>query len=588
MSKSDKKEVGAIAHKNGVSFRVWAPFAESVAVTGTFNDWSESPLESDGDGYWSGLIKGAEAGQEYKFVIKNGDQLLHKNDPRALHLTTSNGNSVVAETSFDWENDNFTPAPIEQQVLYELHVGTFYRPDPAVPGTFQDVIAKLDYLAKLGVNMLELMPINTMLMDRGWGYAPDYIYAVESLYGGRFGFMEFVKAAHRRGIGVILDVVYNHFGPETDLWQFDGWSQDDRGGIYFYNDWRSSTPWGDTRPDYGRPEVRQYIIDNVRLWLHDCHVDGLRLDSTGYLRNVAGQNDDPGNDIAEAWQLMQQINKVAKKIKSGSVMIAEDLGANDYLTRTDGEGGAGFDSQWATGFPHALRSVLDAVNDGDRNLSSLCDELKRYFNGNAFQRVIYSDSHDTAANGGARLNETIAPGNATNLYARKRSLLASALVLTAPGIPMLFQGQEFMQDGSFNDWQALEWDKAEQFKGIVEANQHMVALRKNQYGNSAGLGGQSFNILHVDENNKVMAYHRWQNGGAGDDVIVVINFANKTFKDYKMDLPRDGQWRVRFNSAWHGYSPDFKKLEVPDVTAENKQTSFILPPYSALILSQDP
>jgi 1,4-alpha-glucan branching enzyme len=588
MSKLDKKEVGAIAHKSGVSFRVWAPFAESVAVTGTFNGWSESTLESEQDGYWAAVIKNAEAGHEYKYVIKNGEQILHKNDPRALHVTTFNGNSVIAEPGFEWQDDNFSPPPLEQQVIYELHVGTFNRPDPAISGTFQDVIDKLDYLAELGINMVELMPISTMLMDRGWGYAVDYIYAVESLYGGQFGFMEFVRAAHQRGIGVILDVVYNHFGPETDLWQFDGWSQDGKGGIYFYNDWRAGTPWGETRPDYGRSEVRQYIIDNVKLWLHDCHVDGLRLDSTGYIRNVEGHNDDPSKDISEAWQVMQQINKVARKIKPAAVMIAEDLGGNDYITKTDGEGGAGFNSQWATNFPHALRSVLDATNDADRNLSSLADELKRSFNGNAFQRVIYSDSHDTAANGGTRLNETIAPGNAASLYARKRSLLASALVLTAPGIPMLFQGQEFMQDGSFSDWQALEWNKADQFKGIVEANRHLVALRKNQHGNTAGLSGQSFNVLHVDENNKVMACHRWQNGGPGDDVIVVINFANKAFKDYKLDLPRDGIWRVRFNSAWKGYSPDFKDIEVPDVIAENNQASFTLPPYSALVLSQDP
>lgn len=588
MSKSDKKEVGAIAHKNGVSFRVWAPFAQSVAVTGTFNDWGETPLENENDGYWHTAVKAAEPGQEYKYVIKNGEQVLHKNDPRALHFVTAGGNSVIMNGEFDWEEDNFTPPPIEKQIIYELHVGTFNRPDPAITGTFQDVIDNLDYLSDLGINMIELMPINTMLMDRGWGYAVDYIYAVESLYGGRLGFLEFVKAAHQKGIGVILDVVYNHFGPENDLWQFDGWNQDGNGGIYFYNDWRSTTPWGNIRPDYGRPEVRQYIIDNVRQWLNDCRVDGLRLDSTGYLRNVDGHNDDPSKDIPEAWQLMQQINKVAKKIKPASITIAEDLGANDYITKTDGEGGAGFDSQWATGFPHALRSVLDALNDGDRNLSALCDELKIMHNGTPFKRVIYSDSHDTAANGGTRLNETIAPGNAANLYARKRSLLASALVLTAPGIPMLFQGQEFMQDGSFSDWQAMEWDKTEQFKGIVEANQHLVALRKNAHGNAAGLSGQSFNILHVDENNKVMAYHRWQNGGPNDDVIVVINFANKTFKDYKMDLPRDGVWPLRFNSAWHGYSPDFKDIPVIDVTAENKQASFTLPPYSALIFSQDP
>jgi 1,4-alpha-glucan branching enzyme len=583
-----KKDIGAIVHKNGVSFRVWAPFAVAVDVTGSFNSWGEAPMTSEGDGYWVVDIKEAQAGQEYKYIIHNGDSRLYKNDPRSLHLTTANGNSVIVDPAFDWGDDDFSAASVEQQVIYELHVGTFNRPDPAVTGTFDDVIDKLDYLAEIGVNMLELMPISTMLMDRGWGYAVDYIYSVESLYGGRRGFMELVKAAHQRGIGIILDVVYNHFGPETDLWQFDGWSQDGKGGIYFYNDWRSTTPWGDTRPDFGRPEVRQYILDTVQLWLNDCHVDGLRLDSTGYLRNVEGHNNDPSKDIAEAWQLMQEINRLARKIKPAAITIAEDLGANEYLTKSEGEGGAGFTSQWETNFPHALRNVLDVIHDGDRNLSALSDALKHLFNGQAIQRVIYSDSHDTAANGGQRLTEEIAPGDAANLYARKRSLLASALVLTAPGIPMLFQGQEFIQDGSFNDWQALEWDKAVQFAGIVTAHQHLIALRKNQYDSTAGLTGQSFNILHVDESNKVMAYHRWQNGGPGDDVVVIINFANKTFEEYKLAMPRDGNWQVRFNSAWKGYDPEFKTVEIGPINSENGQGVFVLPPYSILILSQEP
>ncbi|HSX29324.1 MAG TPA: alpha-amylase family glycosyl hydrolase [Candidatus Saccharimonadales bacterium] len=590
MAKTHKKAVGALLHHKGAAtFRVWAPFAQGVAVTGVFNNWAKLPLASEGDGYWSVEADKAEPGQEYKYVIttQQGGEL-YKNDPRSLQVTTAAGNSVLVDDTFDWDTDTFTPPPVAQQVMYELHIGTFNRPDPSAVGTFADAKEKLDYLASLGINMIELMPITSMSMDRGWGYATQFIYALESLYGGRQEFMEFVKTAHSKGIGVIVDVVYNHIGPDTkDMWQFDGWNENNGGGIYFYNDWRAETPWGATRPDYGRPEVRQYLLDNATMWLHDCHVDGLRLDSTIFLRNVKGRNDDPEHDLEAGWGLMQQITSVAKKINSAAIVIAEDVGCNPYLTKPKTEGGAGFSAQWEVCLPYTLRNVLKAVDDRDRNLTGLCNELIRCYNGDAFQRVIYSDSHDSAANGAARLNQEISPTDPGNIFARRRSLIATAIVLTAPGIPMLFQGQEFMEDGSFNDWQGLDWDKATRFAGILEAHKHLIALRKNQYNNSRGLSGQSVAILHLNEEAKMLAYHRWDQGGTGDDVIVIINFANHAQKDYWINFPRPGAWHVRFNSDWKGYSRDFKNTGADSIQVDGDRGMFTIGPYAVLILSQD-
>lgn len=589
MSKTNKKDVGTVVSQDGVSFRVWAPFAQSVSLTGVFNNWTKTPLKSENDGYWSVSVKGAEPGEEYKYVIKNGDRELYKNDPRSMQVTTDAGNSVIVDPHFDWTDDNFHVVPKSQQVIYEMHVGTFHRGDPSASGTFGQATEKLDYLADLGITVIELMPINSMSMDRGWGYAPDYIYAVESLYGGRGEFLSFVNEAHKRGIAVILDVVYNHFGPNDhlDIWQFDGWGENDKGGIYFYNDWRSQTPWGDTRPDFGRSEVRQYVLDNVKMWLHDSHLDGLRLDSTIYMRNVQGHNNDPGNDIAEAWLTMQEISTLAQKIKPDVIMIAEDVGWNEYITKPRTEGGAGFTGQWEVNFPRVLRFAVDAINDNDRNLHGICDELMHRYNGDAYQRVVYSDSHDSAANGNARLNEEVSPGNAGSVYARQRSLLAAAVMLTAPGIPMLLQGQEFMQDGSFNDWQALDWEKAEQFKGVVLAYKHLIALRKNGYGNTKGLAGQSVSVKHLDEQNKVLAYHRWDEGGPKDDVMIILNFANRAHESYDIAFPNDGIWRVRFNSSWNGYASDFKEVDIAETVARNGKATLSLAPYTALILSRD-
>jgi 1,4-alpha-glucan branching enzyme len=589
MSKTNKKDVGTVVSQTGVTFRVWAPFAQEVSISGTFNNWSRTPLASENDGYWFVTIDGAQPGEEYKYVIKNGDRELYKNDPRSLQVTTDAGNSVIVDPHFDWTDTNFHVVTRTEQVIYELHVGTFHRTDPAASGTFGQASEKLDYLNDLGITVIELMPINSMSMDRGWGYAPDYIYAVESLYGGRGEFLNFVNEAHARGIAVILDVVYNHFGPNEhlDVWQFDGWSENNKGGIYFYNDWRSQTPWGDTRPDFGRPEVRQYILDNVKMWLHDSHLDGLRLDSTIYMRNVAGHNNDPGNDIAEAWLTMQEVTTLAQKIKPDALIIAEDVGWNEYITKPRAEGGAGFMSQWEINFPRVLRNAVDAIHDSDRNLHGICDELFHHYNGDVFQRVNYSDSHDSAANGNARLNEEVSPGNSANVYARQRSLLAAAVVLSSPGIPMLLQGQEFMQEGSFNDWQALDWDRTEQFKGIVLAYKHLIALRKNAYGNTKGLQGQSVSVKQLDEQNKVLAYHRWDSGGPTDDVMVILNFANSTHDSYDIPFPNDGTWVVRFNSSWNGYAPDFKQDGISEVVVKDGKGTLSLAPYAVFILSRD-
>lgn len=571
-----------------VAFRVWAPFATAVSVLVSKDfDWIETPLQSEENGYWSGTTPEAAPGQSYKYRITTADgSIIEKNDPYARQLTVSdNGVSVIIDPSYDWGEITQPIIPKEKQIVYELHVGTFNRPDAATPGTFYTAIEKLEYLQSLGINMIELMPVTSMASSNGWGYAPNYLYSVENSYGGRRGLLDFVKACHARGIGIILDVVYNHFAAGTGLWKFDGWSENNRGGIYFYNDERGDTPWGG-RPDYGRPEVRQFILDNVTMWLTEYRIDGLRIDSTIYMRNTKGSEGGPEHDIPDAWSLLQEISKLAHKINPHTMMIAEDNAGNDAITQSIAGGGAGFDAQWGLSFPYAIRAMLDLKkNKYDYNLVK---ELEHEYNGQGFQKVIFSDSHDTAANGSVRLNESVTPGNAGSVFARQFGLLANAVILTAPGIPMLLQGEEFMQEGNFNDWQMLDWDKTAQFAGIVLAHQHLINLRLNTYGNTTGLTGPSISVFHQDATNKVIAYHRWLNGGVHDDVIVIANFNDQRFKKYELILPIKGTWQVRFNSSWKGYSPDFNETKVTTVTTdESNRVSLELADYNVLILSQE-
>ena len=592
MAQSTNKHLGSRLHDDGVDFAVWAPFAQNVALLQWLEfEWSELPMESDGNGYWFIKNVQAEAGQMYKYRIttQTGEKL-DRNDPYARQLTDSdNGSSVIVAYDFEWEDaDKYVVTPKNEAIIYELHIGTFNKPDASTTGTFSTAIEKLDYLSSLGVNYIELMPVTSIATSHGWGYATNYSFSIENTYGGRHGLLEFVKAAHKKGIGVIVDVVYNHFFEESDLWRYDGWSENNRGGIYFFNDERGDTPWGG-RPDYGRPEVRQFILDNVAMWFSEYKVDGLRLDSTIYMRNIDGNNDKHELDIPEAWSLLGEINNLAHKINPNALMLAEDNSTNNGIVSKTADGGMGFDAQWEVGFPHIIRDCLGITHNPDQPaLQGIEYELGHTYTGDAFDKVIFGDSHDTAANGSSRLNEATTPGNAESLSARQRVLLASAATLTAPGIPMLLQGQEFMQEGAFNEWQMLEWDKTTQFSGIVLAHQHLINLRLNRFNNTRGLLGQHTTVLQRDDQNSVIAFHRKDSGGPLDDTVVIINFGQQSFDDYSLPFPHAGHWRVRFNSSWRGYNVDFPEVQFGGTeVGHDAKATISIAAFSTLILSID-
>lgn len=572
-------KLGVELHDSYAIFRVWAPFAQAVSVKGDFSKWQPVGMAKDDDtGVWEAKVDKVKAGHAYKYEILGYDNQMHyKNDPRARALTDSDdGSGVVTDGKFDWEGYNkLVMLPIDQQVIYEMHIGTFVRPDASTPGTFATAITKLDYLRDLGVTTIELMPVTSMAASFGWGYAPSALYSVESSYGGGYGLKTFIKAAHKRGLAVVLDVVYNHFFPTTTLWQYDGWNENNRGGIYFYNDARGDTPWGG-RPDYGRPEVRDFILDNVTMWLNDYHVDGFRVDSTIYMRNTAGQNNDPAHDIPDAWRLMMDINTRAHKIKPDALVIAEDCSGNGQITNAQEYGGAGFNAQWDLGLPHVIRGALH-VGMEQPGLQNLVNVQGQSFNGQWRQRIVFSDSHDTAANGGERL-VSAATIDTHNVSARRIAILSSAIALTTPGIPMLLAGSEFLQGGDFNDWNSLDWDSADKFDGIVEAHRHLIALRTNQYGDTSGLMTGDIRVLLQDENCRVLMYQRGSD--SHQPVIVVANFSGCKWQNYKLPLPY-GDWTIKFNSSWRGYSADFSELKLDVVNAGMEIT---LPPHVVLIM----
>lgn len=551
--------LGAHQADPGVRFSVWAPHAEAVYLTGSFCDWEETayPMNAADPGYWELELPNVKNGDEYQFIIETPEgERLWRNDPYARKLTNSSGNSIVYLEDYDWEGDDFHIGEWNELLIYEMHIGTFHVEEEGRPGTFASAIKKLPYLQELGINAVELMPVNEFAGDYSWGYNPAFPYSVEEAYGGPTGLKDFVKAAHRHGIAVILDVVYNHFGPsDLGLWQFDGWHQNGKGGIYFYNDWRSSTPWGDTRPDYGRPEVRQYICDNALMWLEDYHCDGLRMDMIPYIRHVSGMGGDDDR-IDEGFELMKWINDEINQRFAHKITIAEDLHGHDYVTDPTQGGGLGFGTQWDADFVHPVREQLILAEDSHRDIYRISHALLRQYSGDPSRRVIYTESHDEVANGKARLPEEVAD-DVNSYYSKKKSALGALLVMTAPGIPMLFQGQELLEDRWFSDQDPIDWSRLEGFNGIYLLYRDLIALRRNKGGNSRGLLGRNIQIVHANQDDKVIAFHRWYDTSEEDGVFIVINFSNNIYSNYRIGLPAGGEWELRFNSDWKGYDESF-------------------------------
>ncbi len=533
------------------------------------------------------------------------------NDPRAQQLTgfdLPNGfglagnddkpQSVIVDPNFNMPA--FTEPTFNTMVIYELHIGTFNH-------TFAGAVQKLGYLKDLGINAVEVLPITQNPLfsdhtpsDHDWGYDPVQLFAVKAKYGTPQQFKEFVKECHQRQIGVIVDVVYNHLVGNNLLEKFGGFTNSEiPGGIFLYGGDRANTGFG-PRPDYGRPQVRQYINDNALLLLRDYGVDGLRFDDTIDIRTFnAGSGRTANNEGA---QLLRKINLSYRNTdpkQPGKITIAEDLQSSGEVTQHSGMAGLEFNSQWDDTIVNVMRDVMTRVNDSDRNLGAVKGALEKKMASDVFTRVVCTENHDQVGHppGQNRLPTLIDTNNHESIFAKKRSTLAAAIMFTSPGIPMIFQGQEMLdpRDFGFKTPTNVDFSRAAdaKFKGIVQMYHDLIALRRNLAGKTGGLTGQNLNVFHLDDGNKTLAYHRWGNGGAGDDVVVVANFSNVPLPNLNIGFPRGGQWFVRFNSGAKVYDPSFENGDSFDTTANpggkdglNFNANVGVGPYSVVVLSQ--
>ena len=272
------------------------------------------------------------------------------------------------------------------------------------------------------------------------------------------------------------------------------------------------------------------------------------------------------------------------------ISIAEDLRDNAWVTKPTSVGGAGFDTQWDSRFVHPVRRAVITQYDAHRDINAVRNAIAHRYNDAPLQRVIYTESHDEVANGQSRVPEEIWPGNAASWYSKKRSTLAAAITMTSPGVPLIFQGQEFLEDRWFHDDDPIEWWRKDVFAGIVQLYGDLIRLRRNWYDNTRGLRGRHVNVHHANNWDKVLAYHRWDQGGPGDDVVVVANFSHRTFYDYRVGVPRSGLWNLRLNTDAAVYDRDFATCDVFDAKSDDRghdgmphSMTVNLPPYAVLI-----
>src|SRR5262245_23120493 len=577
--------MGANLIADGATFRVWAPHARSVYVVGEFNNHQRHDtglLTRDESGHWRGYIHGVRDRQRYMFYVVGAGSERLKRDPYARELDAPfPSECVIRKTEFPWHETWYRTPSFHDLVIYQVHVGTFFTPNlPHKGGTFLDVARKLPHLAELGITALQLMPIQEFQTSFSLGYNGTYYfspemdyavtdatlasyltevnelleakglqqYQVRELRGEMNQLKALVDLSHVHGLAVLLDVVYNHAGGEfgdQSLYFFD--RQDSLVGpsnsLYFTDKGHA----GGLVFDFAKPEVRDFLIQNARFFLDEYRVDGFRYDQVSVIDH---------DGAPQGWRFCQDLTATLHSHRSEALNLAEYWNVNPFVVKSPPEG-AGFDTTLTDGLRLAIRDVIgnaSALDDRPLNMTGLALSLWPEGFGEPWRFVQGPENHDIVYRGReqriARLGD---PEHPRSWFARSRARVATGLSLTAPGIPMLFMGQEFLEDKQWADdfvshhdlllyWAGLDrGDK--QMLDHVRFTRELLDLRRRL----PGLRGQGFRVSHVHDQNRVLAFHRWVEG-EGHDIIVMLHLANFNRVGYRVGFPGGGNWREVFNS----------------------------------------
>ena len=548
----------------GVNFAVWAPNALRVSVVGDFNRWDGRTCQMHclDSGIFELFIPGLKAGDLYKYEIKAKGGLTYlKADPyaNAAQMRPDTASVVADLRDYEWQDQEWMRTRGEKQgyqdpmFIYEVHLGSWKKPKEGEKEfyNYRELAPLLaEYVKDMGYTHVELMPVMEHPLDESWGYQVTGYYAPTSRYGSPQDFMYFMDYMHREGIGVILDWVPAHFPRDTfGLSAFDGTClyehQDPRKGFHPH--------WGTLIYNYGRPEVKNFLIANALFWAEKYHADGIRMDAVAsmlyldygkqdgeWVANIYG-----GNENLEAIEFLKHLNSIFKKKYPSALLIAEESTAWPKITGDLEDEGLGFDYKWNMGWMNDFLNYMkyDPVYRGSHH-----DELTFSMIYNYSERFLLSLSHDEVVHGKGTLVQKM-PGE----YEQKLSNLRLAYgYLTAhPGKKLLFMGQEFGQDMEWDekkelDWEALEYPAHTQMKDYVKALLHLYrscpALYRDDFKTE---GFEWINCLEWEKN--LLVFLR-KTEKEEDTLLVVCNFSNVVYEDYQVGVPYAGKYKEIFNS----------------------------------------
>ena len=581
---------------DGFVFRTWAPQAQSVRVTGDFNFWNEEdlPMQPVGCGVWEAFSRFAQPGQRYKLCIKTKDgRTVYKTDPygNRCGVLPDTASIIEAEDGFVWHDGLYRARRRKEKILnrpvniYEVHAGSWKRHEDGSVLSFRELAQQLvPYVKDMGYTHIELMPVMEYPYDPSWGYQITCYYAPTHRYGAPEDLKYFIDEAHRAGIGVILDWVPAHFPKDANgLYEFDGTC------CYELSDptMNEHPDWTTRIYDYGKPEVRSFLISNACYWISQFHADGIRVDAVAsmlyldYNRPNYKPNRFGGRENLEAIDFLRQLNAAAFQTEPAVMMIAEESTAFPLITKPDYDGGLGFLFKWNMGWMNDMLQYMSLdplYRKGDHN--ALTFSMTYAFSEN----FILPLSHDEVVHGKCSLIGKM-PGNYDDKFNNLRVLYAYQMA--HPGKKLNFMGSEFAQFIEWNfkqglDWLLLDYEKHRKMQQFVKTLNRFYLENRELWEVDTGWDGYEW-IEPDDRDRSVIAFRRKDRKGR--ELVVVCNFCPVLRENYRLGLPKQGWYVPVLNTddeafGGYGFAPETVRIEKKPSHGQMQSGLFRVPPMS--------
>ena len=589
--------------KDGAVFRVWAPHAASVSVTGSFNEWSTdaSPMNKiSGEGVWECFVPGVLQFDSYKYYIVTPDgRELYKTDPFAVHTETPPGTAgkFYDISGYEWHDGQWQQREISTSFnkpmnIYEVHLGSWKRHEDGSVLSYRDLADQLsEYVSDMGYTHIELMPLSEYPYDGSWGYQVTGYFAPTSRYGTPHDFMYFIDRMHQKGIGVIMDWVPAHFPQDAHgLCEFDG--------DYCYED---SNPyrmehkgWGTRVFDYGRTEIQSFLISSAVNWLDTYHIDGLRVDAVASMLYLDydrkdgewSPNSQGGRENLEAIAFLRKLNDQIYARFPNAIMAAEESTAWPMVTKPTSVGGLGFNYKWNMGWMNDTLSYCETDPFFRKGVHNKLTFSMMYAYS---ENYILPISHDEIVHGKRSMIEKM-PGDYDQKFANLRAFYA--YMFAHPGKKLTFMGNEFAQFIEWRyaeglDWLLLDYDKHRRFRSYMKELFRIYRTMPQFWDQDDSWNG--FRWINADDADRnCLSFIRFASDGSA--AVVLCNFAPVERKYYRLGVPYAGSYRLILNSEFTEFGgntrPDiltYRSDETPYNGFDNS-ICMDLPPMSAIYL----